>query len=619
MQTEKLKTWWSGLEEKEQLRYYILIGLFWMGVLLTLMGLVVGRAAVLLGLTTVIGVTGYVLYPWVRDHRGALLQRADAIQPWWQKKHERQRQPYYALGFVLGVAFITWFFAGFVGGTAFGRAGIIALGLFVYAMALWLPDHLEDINPMLRLPLKWWRAIRPYDRRRLVVLGLLLVAGLVVYLVTANMDDNPDQTELLDMVGLIALWLPVSFALSLAVVKARRLPRVLRYLRYIGHLRKIGPWLRHMDPLRRVRTNIVGGLCLLAGLSLFVSAGLSAILVAGALAYSIQPRLEDDYQRAYRHYRHLRRWWLDQPVETRVRYEIGMASVLTLTIIISLIMLLGGGLLGGTLVNMILIAVQSAVLYDLLVKLADYQERVAADRKARAERRAKAMEEIGNKDNKVARKAAEVLRLDGSLRDGSLAEAAMNGADLSRTRLLYMDLRGAKLVRANLGHAYLGFINLEGARLRGCNFGYSYMWRANLRGADLNSANLSHTTLWHADLRGADLSGASMEGANVWGTQFDTTTVLPDETPWHEDAEVQRFTRREHPRFWEPTWQQELTMERPIEDWSLDLDEDEDALQPDMEAMDAALDSSTEAFTLDSLDDLDLDDVDSMLDDILKE
>jgi uncharacterized protein YjbI with pentapeptide repeats len=62
------------------------------------------------------------------------------------------------------------------------------------------------------------------------------------------------------------------------------------------------------------------------------------------------------------------------------------------------------------------------------------------------------------------------------------------------------NLKGAKIVEANLEGA-----NLESARLIGAN-----LEGANLRGADLKGANLVD-----ADLRDADLRGVSLRGADL--------------------------------------------------------------------------------------------------------
>lgn len=144
---------------------------------------------------------------------------------------------------------------------------------------------------------------------------------------------------------------------------------------------------------------------------------------------------------------------------------------------------------------------------------------------------------LGSEVNDVARSAAEELRLQGWLSDGSL--------------------RGAYLGRANLQNA-----PLWGADLR----------HANFEGADLRNAILSMADLRHADFSDAKLQGVNFSYANLVYvesneyTEFDESTTMPDDRKWfpevgpynyldmryHLDGTLLRFADPEHPKFWPP-------------------------------------------------------------------
>jgi len=89
-------------------------------------------------------------------------------------------------------------------------------------------------------------------------------------------------------------------------------------------------------------------------------------------------------------------------------------------------------------------------------------------------RKRKLMAQLGSTVSDVALAAAEDLRRQGWLTDGSLQSANLMGANLMR----------ANLCDANLEHAWLTYANLELANLMGAN-----LMRANLEHANLG-ANL---------------------------------------------------------------------------------------------------------------------------------
>lgn len=121
------------------------------------------------------------------------------------------------------------------------------------------------------------------------------------------------------------------------------------------------------------------------------------------------------------------------------------------------------------------------------------------------QRRQALIEQMGSAVQDVALAAAEELRRQGWLTDGSL-----QGALLSSARL-----EGAYLGRANLRHARLESAHLEGARLERANLKDAILEGAHLRGARLERGHLAGATLRRADLEGASLAYADLAGANL--------------------------------------------------------------------------------------------------------
>ena len=146
-------------------------------------------------------------------------------------------------------------------------------------------------------------------------------------------------------------------------------------------------------------------------------------------------------------------------------------------------------------------------------------------RKRRAQLKERLIPEFGSSVRSVAVRAAEELRQQGWLQDGSLtggyfpaanlAGADLSGAYLQRTNLRAAKLAGADLARANFEGAYLYIADLEGANLRGARLQGADLRSANLRGADLQEAHLEGAALVYAHLGGASLRAAHLESANL--------------------------------------------------------------------------------------------------------
>jgi uncharacterized protein YjbI with pentapeptide repeats len=181
----------------------------------------------------------------------------------------------------------------------------------------------------------------------------------------------------------------------------------------------------------------------------------------------------------------------------------------------------------------------------------------------------KLIDQMASGDNTLALQAVKELRAKGWFRDGSLRGVHLRRANLQGAALAKADLERAVLREANLTKAYLGETNLRVADLQGAilceaNMRNVILTQANLTGADLRRAyvpdadlsqvnlsdsNLRDANLWQAKLHGANLHKADMRGALLHGTRFDTDTVLPDNTNWTADTDMNRFTNPEHAEF----------------------------------------------------------------------
>ena len=108
------------------------------------------------------------------------------------------------------------------------------------------------------------------------------------------------------------------------------------------------------------------------------------------------------------------------------------------------------------------------------------------------------------------------------LRDADLRHANLEGANLRAADLSGAELRDADLRDADLRHANLEGANLRAANLRGANLDHAELRNADLRGAtvsfewgDMRAPSLRIADLRNADLRNATLERADLSGANL--------------------------------------------------------------------------------------------------------
>jgi uncharacterized protein YjbI with pentapeptide repeats len=183
-------------------------------------------------------------------------------------------------------------------------------------------------------------------------------------------------------------------------------------------------------------------------------------------------------------------------------------------------------------------------------------------RSAEETQRSQLLRQLGSNINDVARRAAEELRAQGWLTDGTLQSADLRVAHLEDAKLWDADLQGAnlqwaKLKRANLNGsglsgAVLTQANLQAARLRGADLRGASLLEAKLYRVDFHDAMLDEADLRGAHLEGASLINASLRGARMDGAIMDELTRLPDGSAWSADADLGRFTNSAHPQFWQP-------------------------------------------------------------------
>lgn len=148
--------------------------------------------------------------------------------------------------------------------------------------------------------------------------------------------------------------------------------------------------------------------------------------------------------------------------------------------------------------------------------------------------------QLGSRVNTEALRAAEEFWEHEWIKDGTLREARLVGANLQGARFTMGELQGIDFSTANLQEASFVWANLEN----------SLFAVTDLRQAKLQWANLKGANLWAAKLQGADLLRANLQEVKLIDAQFDEDTVLPDSNKWGADTDMNRFTDPQHPQFW---------------------------------------------------------------------
>lgn len=107
-----------------------------------------------------------------------------------------------------------------------------------------------------------------------------------------------------------------------------------------------------------------------------------------------------------------------------------------------------------------------------------------------------------------------------NLNRADLNQANLTRVDLTRAFAEKADLTGANLKKANLTGAYFTEAYFIEADLSKANLSQAKLWntkftKANLKGTDLTEADLSYTDLTEANLTKANLTGADLTGAKL--------------------------------------------------------------------------------------------------------
>ena len=136
--------------------------------------------------------------------------------------------------------------------------------------------------------------------------------------------------------------------------------------------------------------------------------------------------------------------------------------------------------------------------------------------------------DMGSDSNAFAIRGVRELKAHGKanggwLRDGSLHNAILLGANLSDA-----PLEGASLCDVDLTGAQLKGAFLADAKLKGANLSLADLSDANLEAADLRETDLRGASLRNSILQGADLSGAKLNDTILDGVKFDKSTLWPE-------------------------------------------------------------------------------------------
>jgi uncharacterized protein YjbI with pentapeptide repeats len=157
----------------------------------------------------------------------------------------------------------------------------------------------------------------------------------------------------------------------------------------------------------------------------------------------------------------------------------------------------------------------------------------AADNKEAAERMWRVNERLKKVNGRLVNKRLKALT------DPEFDVYAGEGEPLGDAKCPVLDLRGIggidwkkkklrqiSLPEAHIEGANLRYAHLEGADLHEAHLEWAELHKAHLEGANLNSAHLEWTFLDEAHLEGADLSYAHLKGANLNLAHFEGAKLL---------------------------------------------------------------------------------------------
>ena len=279
--------------------------------------------------------------------------------------------------------------------------------------------------------------------------------------------------------------------------------------------------------------------------------------------------------------KNIRTWWQNMTGSARLRVQI-VLILFSLAVLLSVAGAIIENDWAGLLLNLGTELGGATITFVLLDQLLASRERSEAIQEEQTRLRLELIGKMSSDVREVAVAAADELRRQNWLLDGSLANIILRRANLEGANLANADLRGVNFHRATLNgadlwHANLADSDLSGswlhnARLWDVNFENANLWQARMHGtdmrranfesaemnearmneSDLREANLKHANLQDAklqsaslrsaDLTEADLTNAQLQGADlrsailrrvkIDGTVFDEHTTLPDGKRW---------------------------------------------------------------------------------------
>ena len=107
-----------------------------------------------------------------------------------------------------------------------------------------------------------------------------------------------------------------------------------------------------------------------------------------------------------------------------------------------------------------------------------------------------------------------------------LIGAHLQGSNMSMVQMQDAKMRGAQLQGANMWKAQLQGADMWGAQLQGANMGRAQLQDADMWEAQLLGANMRDSQLQGADMRRADMFRAQLQGANMWKAQLQGAYML---------------------------------------------------------------------------------------------
>lgn len=163
----------------------------------------------------------------------------------------------------------------------------------------------------------------------------------------------------------------------------------------------------------------------------------------------------------------------------------------------------------------------TTLIFGLLVTVAQSSQQEQLDKN-------RLIIQLGSENNNVTLAASEELLGNGWLRDGTLKNSSLIGANLQGLFLKSADMEGVLFNWANAQGVSLINANLQGANFFASNFCGAIFMGADLQSANMTGVDLRKADFFEADLQGVNFFQSDLRNANfIWAT-FDGNTILPN-------------------------------------------------------------------------------------------